>query len=60
MADYRAYIVGSNGHFQDFKVVDASTDEDAVESARKLVDGHDIEVWHLDRKLAVLKSPDKS
>lgn len=58
MRHYRAYIVGADGHFYDFKVVDASTDEEAVESARELVDGHDIEVWHLDRKLAVLKASD--
>ncbi len=56
MIDYRAYVVGKDGHFQDFKVVEAENDEEAVAKAQKLVDGHDLEVWYLDRKITVLKS----
>ena len=54
MPDYRAYIIGSDGHFHSSKVVTADNDEHAVEVAKGLVDGHDIELWHLDRKIAVL------
>ncbi|MDB5606150.1 MAG: hypothetical protein JWP25_3050, partial [Bradyrhizobium sp.] len=42
MAEYRAYIVGQDGHFirsVDFVVPD---DETAKEYAKRLVDGHDI------------------
>ncbi len=56
MMDYRAYVVGKDGHFQDFKVVEAEHDEDAIAKATKLVDGHDLELWHLDRKITILKS----
>lgn len=55
MPDYRAYIIGHDGHFKASKVVVADDDEQAVKIAEKLVDGHDVEVWQLDRKIAVLK-----
>jgi hypothetical protein len=54
VTDYRAYIVGHDGHFKTFEVVKADDDKSAVEAARKYVDGHDVEVWDLDRKVAVL------
>lgn len=54
MPDYRAYIVGKDGRFQGFEVIDATTDDAAIEAARRFVDGHDVEVWYLDRKIAVL------
>lgn len=56
MSDYRAYIIGQDGHFHDFKVLDAVDDQDALKAANQFVNGHDVEVWHLDRKLGVLKS----
>jgi hypothetical protein len=57
MIDYRAYIVGNDGHFETFEVVTADCDESAVKAAEKLVDKHAaVEVWHLARKIAVLKS----
>jgi hypothetical protein len=60
MADYRAYIVGQDGHFQTFKVVEAENDEAAVSAAKQFVEGHDVEVWYLARKIAVLKSDEVS
>jgi hypothetical protein len=54
MPDYRAYIVGPDGHFKTFEVIEASDDEQALKVAQKLADGHDVEVWQLDRKIAVL------
>jgi hypothetical protein len=54
MSDYRAYIVGADGHFKSAEFIVADDDKEAVEAAEKLVDGHDVEVWHLDRKITVL------
>ena len=54
MPDYRAYIVGTDGHFKSSEIIVADDDSHAVRIAEKLVDGHDVEVWQLDRKLAVL------
>lgn len=58
MADYRAYIIGSDGHFKSYEVIEAKDDDNAVKIAEKLVDGHDVEVWQLDRKIAVLPHKD--
>jgi hypothetical protein len=54
MTDYRAYIVGTDGHFKTSEVIVADDDQQALRIAEKLVDGHDVELWHLDRKIAVL------
>jgi hypothetical protein len=54
MTDYRAYIVGPDGRFLTFEIVTADSDEQAVATAKKFVNGHDVEVWDLDRKIAVL------
>jgi HJR/Mrr/RecB family endonuclease len=54
MTDYRAYIVGKDGHFEAAEIIVAPDDETAVEAAKKLVNGSGVELWDLDRKVAVL------
>ncbi len=49
MADYRAYSVGLDGHFISFDAIICANDEDAIEKAKRYVDGHDIELWCGDR-----------
>jgi hypothetical protein len=44
MPDYRVYIIGKDGHFQKSVALDCETDDAAVESAKQLVDGHDVEL----------------
>ena len=57
MADYRAFLVDRAGHVSEPpKIIVADTDEEAIEAASPLVDGHDVELWYLDRRVAVLKS----
>jgi hypothetical protein len=55
MEHYRAYLIGLDGHF--LKVVDIFTENDktASERARQLVDGHDIELWQGERRIALFK-----
>ena len=60
MTHYSAYLVGPDGHFIDFSTIQASDDTTAIEAAKKIVDGHDVEVWQFDRKIAVLPSKDKN
>jgi hypothetical protein len=45
MAEYRAYLVGSDGHFVDAVALICDDDSEATEKAKRLVDGHDIELW---------------
>jgi hypothetical protein len=49
MQHYRAYIMGDDGHILRPVELHCENDEDAAENARKLVDGHDVELWQLDR-----------
>jgi hypothetical protein len=56
MPYYRAYVLGSDGHFMDAINLDCANDAAAVESAKQLINGHDIEVWQEDRLVAKLPS----
>jgi hypothetical protein len=52
MQDYRAYVLGPDGHIirrYDFFSLD---DEAAKTHAKHYVDGYDVELWPLDRKVA--------
>jgi hypothetical protein len=51
MPEYRAYIVGSDGHFLEAVELICDDDEAAIKQAETLVDGHDIELWQLDRRI---------
>jgi hypothetical protein len=57
MRDYRAYILGIDGH-RFLKVEgflsDHSDDAAALNAARQLIDKHDVEVWNGERLLARL------
>jgi hypothetical protein len=54
VSDYRAYLLGSDGHIESFENVMAPDDERAVAIARKFVKGHNVELWHLARRVAIL------
>jgi hypothetical protein len=55
MADYRAYTVGSDGHFIDYQGFACDNDAEATERARQLVNGHEIELWSGERFIIRLK-----
>ena len=50
MSDYRAYLVGLDGHLNGAEIIGAP--DDVI--AKKQVDGYFVEVWELDRKVVVL------
>ena len=49
MAEYRAYAVGRDGHFIGYEPLVCGDDSEAIEKVRRLVDGHDIELWSGER-----------
>jgi hypothetical protein len=49
MTEYRAYTVGTDGHFIGYQPLVCADDTEAIARARLLVDGHDIELWSGDR-----------
>jgi hypothetical protein len=60
MRDYRAYIMGPDGHIKDRIEFWSKDDETAKKQAEQCVDGHDIELWHQDKKIADLKTSSKT
>jgi len=49
MAEYRAYIIGRDGHFIRAKALTCADDAEAIAKAKPLVDGHDVELWSGER-----------
>jgi hypothetical protein len=52
MPEYRVYIIGSDGHFHSAVPLECAHDDEAMERAEQLVDGHDVELWQSHRKIA--------
>jgi hypothetical protein len=52
MPQYRAYIIGSDGEFQNSVPLECADDAIARKKAKQLVDGHHVELWQLTRKIA--------
>lgn len=55
MPDYRVFIMTAEGHVLSRVDIVCSDEDHAKEEAKKLVDGHDVELWQLDRKLATFQ-----
>ena len=53
MTEYRVYKVDTDGHFYDVVHLTCADDAEAIEQAKGLAIGHGIELWQLDRKVAV-------
>jgi hypothetical protein len=52
MPEYRAYIIGQDGHFQSSINLECADDAEASEAARKLLGSHDVELWQGGRMVA--------
>jgi hypothetical protein len=52
MQEYRAYLIGPDGHIIQRADLVCADEEAAKEHAKQLVDGHDVELWQLDRMIA--------
>lgn len=46
MPEYRAFLVGRDGHVTGFEEMVCDDDAQAVKNAERLVDGHDVELWN--------------
>lgn len=55
MAEYRAYAVGEDGHIVSSRPFVGASDELAITWAKRLVDGHGIELWSGERFVARLE-----
>jgi hypothetical protein len=52
MPEYRAYLIGEDGHFSEAVPMVCADDAEAMEKAKRLVDRGEVELWQLDRKVA--------
>jgi hypothetical protein len=59
MPTYRAYIIDRDDRVASYKPIEAETDAEALEAARQFVEGCDVEVWYLDRKIGRLERAKK-
>ena len=59
MADYRAYIVGEDGHFIDCEAHPSNDDRAAIEWAKQLVSSRMIELWCGERFVARIEPKPK-
>ena len=60
MPNYRAYIIGEDGHFLGAEILsECADDEAAAKAAQKLLDGHDVELWDRNRLVIRLSSEKK-
>ena len=60
MAEYRAFTVGIDGHFVGFEPIVCDDDASAIELAKRMLDGHDIELWSGGRLIARLTAKETS
>jgi hypothetical protein len=56
MPEYRAYLIGPDGHIVKRIELVCADDETAKEQAKALVDGHDVELWQEARRITEFKS----
>jgi hypothetical protein len=56
MTDYRAYVIGEDGHFFKAFPLDCANDGEAIEKAKSLVESHNVELWDHARKVASFKA----
>ena len=54
MPEYRAYILDRDGHIKNFEPLVCGDDAAAIATAKRMVDGHDVEVWQGARRVTTL------
>jgi hypothetical protein len=54
MPEYLAFLIAPDGQFKTAVKLQEPNDEFAIEAAKVLVDGHDVEVWLHDRRVTML------
>lgn len=56
MAHYRAYLLDQDRHVISVANLQCADEQEARERAQQLVDANDIELWQLDRRIAVFEA----
>lgn len=56
MTHYRAYLLDQHHHVISVAHLQCANEQEARERAEQLVDVNDVELWHLDRRIAVFEA----
>jgi hypothetical protein len=59
VAEYRAYLIGSDGHFKSSRSFVCDTDENAIVWAKQMVGQQPAELWSGTRLVERLSPPDE-
>jgi hypothetical protein len=60
MPNYRAYIIGEDGHFLGAEILSECADDEAAEkAAQKLTSNHNVELWDRNRLVIRFSSEKK-
>ncbi len=60
MPTYQAFLINGDNRVSSSRAIDAETDAEALKAARQFVDGCDVEVWYLDRKIGRIEGGKRS
>jgi hypothetical protein len=60
MQEYRAYVIAPDGRIKQRVDLACADDGEAKETAKQLVDGHDVELWQGARLVAVFRYRERS
>jgi hypothetical protein len=55
MINYRAYLIGRNGHIQGYEPLSCADDAEAIAAARRLIGSHGVEIWQDSRRVITLE-----
>lgn len=55
MSEYRTYTIGMDGRFAGYEEMVCRDDGEAVAKAKRIVNGHDIEVWSGNRFVRLIQ-----
>jgi hypothetical protein len=55
VANYRAYLIGDDGHFWEAISMLCADDADAMKRAQCLANRHNVELWEGDRKVGTFE-----
>jgi hypothetical protein len=60
LEEYRAYVIGNDGHFSGFALLVCADDVEAIAKATRIFEEHDIELWSGPRLVVRIERKPKS
>ena len=55
LLDYHVFVLGPDGHVRFRHDICRVTEDEAKKRANQLMDGHDVELWYLDKRIETFR-----